>query len=100
MSWDPHAFWCQLMESQLQLWQPVAVNVLAGSEAIDALSGTKRRSPRVVPDETKSAVAGCASRGPGVSIDFGAIWHLVFSCRDMQLGAIAIEAQLYLGKFA
>jgi hypothetical protein len=34
---------------------PIAITLLASSEAIDALPGTKLGSPRVVADETKLA---------------------------------------------
>src|SRR5262249_40484266 len=45
------------------------------SEANDALLGTKRGSPRVVPDETKLAITNCASRGSAGSNTFGAVGH-------------------------
>lgn len=54
---------------------PIAVTFPASSEAIDALLGTKRGSPRVVPDETKLPITNCASRGTARSKTFGAIGH-------------------------
>ena len=55
--------------------QPIAVTCPASFEAIDALLGTKRGSPRVVPDETELAIANCASRGSARSQTFGAVGH-------------------------
>ena len=55
--------------------QPIAVTCPASSEAIDALLGTKGRSPRVVPDETKLAITNRASRGSATSKAFGAVQH-------------------------
>ena len=54
---------------------PIAVTFPASSEAIDALLGTKGGSPRVVPNETKLAIANCASRGSARSKTFGAVRH-------------------------
>src|ERR1700761_8523955 len=54
---------------------PNAVTLRASSEAIDALLGTKRSSPRVVPDESKLAATNCASRGSARSQTFGAVRH-------------------------
>jgi hypothetical protein len=54
---------------------PIAVTFPASSEAIDALLGTKRGSPRVVPDETKLAITNCASRGSARSKTIGAVGH-------------------------
>jgi len=59
----------------LEPGQPIAVTFPASSEAIDALPGTKGGSPRVVPDETKLAIANCASRGSARSRTFGAVQH-------------------------
>ena len=53
----------------------MAVSFPASSEAIDALLGTKRGSPRVVPDETKLATTNSASRGTARSKTFGAVGH-------------------------
>ena len=55
--------------------QPIPVTCPASSEAIDALLGTKGRSPRVVPDETKLAITNRASRGSATSKTFGAVQH-------------------------
>jgi hypothetical protein len=44
----------------------------ASSEAVDAFPGTKRRSPGVVPNETKLALAHRASRGSSGYKIFGA----------------------------
>src|SRR6478609_7093560 len=69
----------QLVEGDSEPVQPIAVTFPASSEAIDALLGTKRGSPRVVPDETKLAITNCASRGTarseqsGIGVSFGTI---------------------------
>src|SRR3954452_14375484 len=63
------------VEGDLEPAHPIAVTFPASSEAIDALLGTKRGSPRVVPDETKLAIANCASRGTARSKTFGAVGH-------------------------
>jgi hypothetical protein len=60
--------------------QPIAITFPASSKAIDALLGTNRGSPRVVPEETKLAVTDCASRSSAVSRTLGAVAHVVFSC--------------------
>src|SRR3984893_15541759 len=65
----------QLVEGDLEPAHPIAVTFPASSEAIDALLGTKRGSPRVVPDETKLAITNCASRGTARSKTFGAVGH-------------------------
>src|SRR5258708_10914532 len=65
----------QLVEGDLEPAYPIAVTCPASSEAIDALLGTKRGSPRVVPDETKLAITNCASRGSATSKTFGAVQH-------------------------
>ena len=64
-----------MVEDGLEPAHPIAVAFPASSEAIDALFGTKLGSPRVVPDETKLAIANCASRGSTRSKTFGAVWH-------------------------
>jgi hypothetical protein len=56
--------------------KPLAVTLTASSEVMDALLGTKRRSPRVVPDETKLAITDGASRGFVRPVTFGAVQHL------------------------
>ncbi|MET4072154.1 hypothetical protein ABID58_006983 [Bradyrhizobium sp. S3.2.6] len=74
-SQSPRAVLWQLVEGDLEPAHPIAVTFPASSEAIDALLGTKRRSPRVVPDETELAVTNCASRGTARSKTFGAVGH-------------------------
>ena len=64
-----------MVEGDLEPAHPIAVTFPANSEAIDALLGTKRGSPRVVPDETKLAITNCASRGSARFKTFGAVWH-------------------------
>jgi hypothetical protein len=51
-----------LDEGDLEPAHPIAVTLAASSEAIDALPGAKRGSPRVVPDETKLAITDRTSR--------------------------------------
>src|SRR5215831_14228082 len=53
----------------------MAVTCPSSSEAIDALLGTKRGSPRVVPDETKLPVTDRASRGFVRPETFRAVGH-------------------------
>jgi hypothetical protein len=65
----------QLVEGDLEPAHPIAVTFPASSKAIDALLGTKRRSPRVVPDETKLAFTNSASRSTARSKTFGAVGH-------------------------
>ena len=48
---------CNRLSGGLKSEQPSAVGLLAGLEAIDALLGTERSSPGVVPDETKLSAA-------------------------------------------
>src|SRR6478672_5773511 len=67
--------WSELVEGDSEPVQPIAVTFPASSEAIDALLGTKRGSPRVVPDETKLAITNCASRGTARSKIIGAMGH-------------------------
>src|SRR6201987_2180565 len=74
-SQSPRAVLWQLVEGDLEPAHPIAVTFPASSEAIDALLGTKRGSPRVVPDETKLAITNCASRGTARSKIFGAVGH-------------------------
>jgi hypothetical protein len=52
----------RLVEGDLEPAHPIAVSLAASSEAIDALPGAKRGSPRVVPDETKLAITDRTSR--------------------------------------
>src|SRR3954453_15903624 len=63
------------VEGDLEPAHPIAVTFPASSEAIDALLGTERGSPRVVPDETKLAITNCASRGTARSKIIGAMGH-------------------------
>src|ERR1700736_4024401 len=72
-SWSPHAVLWQLVEGDLEPAHPSAVAFPASFEAIDALLGTKRGSPRVMPDETKLALTNCGSRGSAKSMTFGAV---------------------------
>jgi hypothetical protein len=65
----------QLVEDDVEPADPIAVTCPASSEAIDALLGAKRGSPRIVPDETKLAIANCASRGSTRPKTFGAVQH-------------------------
>jgi hypothetical protein len=74
-SWNPHPVLWQLVEGDLEPAHPNAVAFPASFEAIDALPGTKRGSPRVVPDETKLAIADRASRGSARSKTFRAVGH-------------------------
>jgi hypothetical protein len=71
----PRAVLWRLVQGDLEPGQPIAVTCPASSEVIDALLGTKRGSPRVVPDETKLAITNCASRGSARSKAFGAVGH-------------------------
>jgi hypothetical protein len=64
-----------LVEGELEPAHPIAVTFPSSFEAIDAPLGTKRGSPRVMPDETKLAIANCASRASAGSKTFGAVWH-------------------------
>src|SRR6476646_8286732 len=74
-SWSTRAVLLEPVEGDLEPVQPIAVTFPASSEAIDALLGTKRGSPRVVPDETKLAITNCASRGTARSKIIGAMGH-------------------------
>jgi hypothetical protein len=65
----------QLVQCDLQPAHPIAVTCPSSSEAIDALLGTKRGSPRVVPDETKLPVTDRASRGFVRPETFRAVGH-------------------------
>jgi hypothetical protein len=64
-----------MVGGDLEPAHPIVITLVASSEAIDALLGTKRGSPRVMPDETKLAVTDCASRGVGRSKIFKAAGH-------------------------
>ena len=64
-----------MVEGALEPAHPIAVTFPAGSKAIDALRGTKRGPPPVVPDETKLTITNCASRGSARSKTFGAGGH-------------------------
>src|SRR6516164_2795161 len=66
--------WC-FVQGDLEPGEPIAITFPARSEAIDAPPGAERGPPRVVPDETKLAVADCASRGFAVSRILGAVGH-------------------------
>ena len=68
MLWQP-------VDGDLEPAYPIAVTLAASSEAIDALLGAQRGSPRVVPDETKLAITDCASCGSARSKTFGATGH-------------------------
>jgi hypothetical protein len=59
----------------LEPGQPIAIICPASFEAIDAVLGTKRGSPRVVSDEAKFALTDRASRGSSKSKTFGAVGH-------------------------
>jgi hypothetical protein len=72
---SPPAVFLQPVEGDLEPSHPIAVTFPSRSEAIDATLGTQLRSPRVVPDETKLAVADCASRDFTGSRTFGAVGH-------------------------
>src|ERR1700751_3124390 len=74
-SQSPRAVLWQLVEGDLEPAHPIAVTFPASPEAIDALLGTKRGSPRVVPDETKLAITNCASRSSAGSKTFAAVGH-------------------------
>src|SRR5438094_420240 len=65
------------IQRDLDPGQPAPIIFLAGSEAIDALFGTKGRSPLIVPNETKLAITDCAPRS--ISGAFWATWHVVSS---------------------
>ena len=65
----------QLVEGELEPAYPIVVTLPASPEAIDALLGTKRGSPRVVPDETKLPVTDRASRGFVRPETFRAVGH-------------------------
>src|ERR1700750_175652 len=74
-SQSPRAVLWLLVEGDLEPAHPIAVTFPASSKAIDALLRAKRRSPRIVPDETKPAFTNCASRGTARSTTFGAVEH-------------------------
>jgi hypothetical protein len=74
-SYSPRAVLWRLVHGDLEPGQPIAITRPASSEAIDAVLGTKRGSPRVVPDEAKFAITDCASRGSSKSKTFGAVEH-------------------------
>ena len=59
----------------LEPGQPNAVICAPNLEAVDAPPGTKGSSPHVVPNETKFAVAECASCGFATSRNFRAVQH-------------------------
>jgi hypothetical protein len=62
------------LEDDLEAAHQLSVTFPASFEAIDASFGTERGSPRVVPNETKLAIADGASRGFASEIS-GAIAH-------------------------
>src|ERR1700688_2623088 len=74
-SWSPPAVLRRLVQGDLGPGQPTPITCPASSEAIDALPGTSRSPPRVVPDETKPAITNRASRGSATSQTFGAVQH-------------------------
>src|ERR1700721_1723092 len=74
-SWSPPAVLRRLVQGDLRPGQPTPITCPASSEAIDALPGTSRSPPRVVPDETKPAITNRASRGSATSQTFGAVQH-------------------------
>src|SRR6476646_882423 len=78
-SWSTRAVLLEPVEGDLEPSHPIAVTFPASSEAIDALLGTMRGSPRVVPDETKLAITKCASRGTAKSKIIGAMGIVVSS---------------------
>ena len=49
---SPRAELSQLVEGDLEPTYPIVITFPASPEAIDALLGTKRGLPRIVPDET------------------------------------------------
>jgi hypothetical protein len=74
-SQSPPAVLYRLVYGNLVPGQPVQVARPASPKAIGALLGTKGGSPRVVPDETKLAIANRATRGSGRPKTFGALRH-------------------------
>src|SRR5262249_54439052 len=65
----------QLLGADLEPAHPIAVTLAARSEVIHALPRAKRGSPRIMANETKFAIADCASRGLVGSMTFQAIRH-------------------------
>ena len=65
---------------------PIVVTLAARLEAIDALPGAKRRSPRIMPDETKLALTDCASHGLVRPVTFQAVRHcfLLLACAHFE----------------
>jgi hypothetical protein len=63
---------------------PIAIILAASLEAIDALPGAERGSPRIVPDETKLAITDGASRGFIKPVTFGAIGHCFLPCAHLR----------------
>jgi len=74
-SLNPRVVFWRLVQS-VKPTHPIAVTFAASSEAVDAFPGTKRRSPGVVPNETKLALVHRASRGSSGYKIFGAVGHL------------------------
>src|SRR6516165_10298026 len=70
------------IESDLEPAHPIVITLAACLEAIDALPGAKRRSPRIMPDETKLALTDCASHGLFRPVTFQAVRHcfLLLAC--------------------
>jgi len=64
-----------MVKRGLEPAHPIAVTLAASLEAIDALAGAKRGSPRIMPDETKPAITDCASRDPVRPVTFQAVRH-------------------------
>ena len=61
---------------------PIVVTLAARLEAINALPGAKRRSPRIMPDETKLSSTDCASHGLVRPVIFQTVKHccLLLAC--------------------
>jgi hypothetical protein len=64
-----------MVEGDLKPAHPIAVTLATSLEAIDTLPGAKWSSPGIMPDETKLALADCASCSPMSPVTFEAVRH-------------------------
>src|SRR3954469_23381101 len=81
-----HAVFGRLVEGDLEPAHPIVVTLAARLEAIDALPGAKRPSPRIMPDETKLALTDCASHGVVGPVTFQGVRHcfLLSACAHFE----------------
>jgi hypothetical protein len=91
-------------ESDLEPAHPIVITLAARPEAIDALPGAKRSSPRIMPDETKLALTDCASHGLVRPVTFQAVRHCflpfwpVCISDALRLRGLSPTAQLSAGR--